>query len=333
MRFSLPTHSSVRSALALGLVAVLAAGCSSSGDNSTDPVAASSGASAQGSTSASGDATTATPTPTPTPAPELPRGGRTIFPEYRLFGYSGAPDAPGQGRLGIGDLDERVVEMEKRAKPYAKGRKIMPVMELIATTVHSSPGKDGMYRTRIDDAIIQEWLDEARKRDAMLLLNIQPGRADFIDELKAYEKWLVNPDVGVALDPEWAVDAGQTPGRVFGHTSGAELNESAEYLAKIVADGNLPEKVMVFHQLNPGVVRNEKQLTAHEGVVMIKSVDGIGSPAAKTDTWKRVVKTMPSFVHPGFKLFYEEDAKTGGRVMTATEVLGLKPVPEYVLFE
>ncbi|WP_206079835.1 hypothetical protein [Propioniciclava coleopterorum] len=23
--------------------------------------------------------------------PELPRGGRTIFPEYRLFGYSGYP--------------------------------------------------------------------------------------------------------------------------------------------------------------------------------------------------------------------------------------------------
>lgn len=277
--------------------------------------------------------TTPTPTPTPTPAPELPRGGRSIFPEYRLFGYSGAPDAPGQGRLGIGDLSERVVEMEKRAAPYAKGRKVMPVMELIATTVHSSAGKDGMYRTRIDDAVIKEWLAVARKHDAMLLLNIQPGRADFLDEIKAYEKWLVEPDVGLALDPEWAVEEGQRPGATFGHTSGAELNECAQWVSQLVAKHNLPEKVMLYHQLNPGVVRNEKNLKPAKGVEMIKSVDGIGSPGAKQDTYNNVVKAMPKFVHPGFKLFYSEDVDTGARLMTPAEVMALKPVPEYVLFE
>ncbi len=317
----------VRRALTTLLV-VLAAGCSASTADQTAPTSTTDQTAPTPTASA-----TASATPSAQPALELPRGGRTIFPAHRLFGYSGAPDAPGQGRLGIGDLDERVVEMEQRAKPYAKGREVLPVMELIATTVHSSPGPDGMYRTRVDDSVIEEWLAVARKRKALLLLNIQPGRADFVDELKAYQGWLAQPDVGVALDPEWAVSAGQTPGKVFGHTSGKELNASAKYLAGIVASHHLPEKVMVYHQLNPGVVRNEQQLSAHKGVVMVKSVDGIGSPSAKTATWERVVATMPEFVHPGFKLFYEEDAATGGRVMTAAEVLGLRPVPEYVLFE
>ena len=41
-------------------------------------------------------------------AQELPRGGTEIFPDFRLFGYSGLPGSPGMGRMGIGDLDERV---------------------------------------------------------------------------------------------------------------------------------------------------------------------------------------------------------------------------------
>ena len=299
------------------------------------------------SPSPSGDATSAsatasatpssTPTPTPTPTPEplleLPRGGREVFPTYRLFGYSGYPGAPGQGRLGIGDLDARMVEMEKRGQAFTGTRALLPVMELIAVTVHGVPGKDGMFRTRVSDTVIEEWLAMARQHQALLLLNIQPGRADFIDELKHFEKWLVEPDVGVALDPEWAVEPGQIPGRVFGRTSGAELNECAAYLAGLVEKQDLPEKVMVYHQLHLNIVRNESSLKAHEGVVLVKSIDGIGSPGAKVETWKLIVAKTPKIVHLGFKLFYEEDIRDGGRLMTAKEVLALKPQPEYVLFE
>lgn len=275
-----------------------------------------------------------TPTPSPTPEPkELPGGGRELFPRYRLFGYSGYPGAPGQGRLGIGKLEDRMVEMAKRGAAYAGDREVMPVMELIAVTVHAKPGADGLYRSRVDDAIIEEWLEKAREHDAMLLLNIQPGRADFLDELKYFERWLSEPDIGVALDPEWAVEKGQVPGRVYGRTSGAELDECAEYLSDLVAEHNLPEKVMLYHQLHLNIVRKESELTEHPGVVLIKSIDGIGSPGAKVATWERIIETTPEHVHAGFKLFYLEDVNTGGRLMTAKEVLALTPEPEYVLFE
>ena len=276
----------------------------------------------------------ATPPPTPTPEPkELPGGGRELFPRYRLFGYSGYPGAPGQGRLGIGKLEDRMVEMAKRGAAYAGGREVMPVMELIAVTVHARPGADGLYRSRVDDAIVKTWLAKAREHDAMLLLNIQPGRADFLDELKHFERWLAEPDVGVALDPEWAVEKGQVPGRVYGRTSGAELNECAEYLSGLVEEHNLPEKVMLYHQLHLNIVRKESALKEHPGGVLIKSIDGIGSPGAKVATWERIIETTPEHVHAGFKLFYLEDVKTGGRLMKPKEVLALDPEPEYVLFE
>nr|WP_284288695.1 hypothetical protein [Angustibacter aerolatus] len=58
-----------------------------------------------------------------------PRGGTTLFPRYRLVGYSGAPGSKAFGRLGVGDLDERVDEIERRARPYADGRTVLPVLE------------------------------------------------------------------------------------------------------------------------------------------------------------------------------------------------------------
>ncbi|HET9649907.1 MAG TPA: hypothetical protein VFP34_16965 [Microlunatus sp.] len=288
-----------------------------------------------GATSSASARSGPTPAPTTTPSAaraQLPRGGTKVFPRYRLVGYAGLTGAKTLGRLGTGPLDQRVAEIERRATPYAAGRQILPVVEVITTIVQGSPGRDGMYRVRLSDDKIETYLRVARKHKAVLLLNIQPGRADFLDEVKAYRRWLREPDVGVALDPEWAMDAHQVPGRVFGHTTGRELDTVAAYLSGIVAQNRLPEKIMVYHQLAPRIVRAESDLKPHPGVALVKSVDGIGSRAAKMATYRAVSKTTPRFVQPGFKLFFDED-KALGRLMTPAQVLALRPRPAYVLYE
>ena len=284
-----------------------------------------------------------TPSPTPTPSgqessepadeSELPRGGREVFPRFRLVGYAGLTGASTLGRLGTGPLDQRVSELERRATSYAAGRDILPVLEVIASVVQARPGRDGRYRFRISDDQIETYLEAARKHRALLLLNIQPGQSEFLIEAKAYERWLKLPDVGVALDPEWAMDPGQRPGGLYGHTTGAELDGVAAYLSGLVAKYDLPEKVMVYHQVARSVIRAEGGLHQHPGVVLIKSVDGLGPPDPKINTYRLVNKTTPRFVHAGFKLFFTEDSAGGGRLMTPKEVLALKPRPEYVMYE
>jgi hypothetical protein len=264
---------------------------------------------------------------------ELPRGGQVVFPRYRLVGYAGLTGSRTLGRLGTGPLDQRVSELERRAADYAAGREILPVVEVIATTVQGSPGRDGRYRSRIADKQIETYLKAARKHKALLLLNIQPGRSEFLPEAKAYERWLKLPDVGVALDPEWAMDPGQVPGRAYGHSTGAELDDVSSYLAELVEEYDLPQKVMVYHQVARSVLRAESGLHPHPGVVAIKSVDGLGHPGPKISTYRHVNKTTPRFVHAGFKLFFTEDRRNHGRLMSPKEVLALKPRPEYVMYE
>lgn len=299
-----------------------------------EPPAGSSGTATAGQSGHGGEqGAEQTPTPTPTQR-ELPQGGTTLFPTYRLVGYSGIiGSGPGLGRAGVGTIDDRMKEILERAKPYATdGRRIMPTLEYIATMVHPCRNAP-KCRTRSTDARIQEHLDAVRKVNGYLLLAIQPGRSDFPTEVKAYEKFLKEPDVGLAMDPEWRMGPNQEPMKSFGSTSGKELDAVNAYVSKLVKDNHLPEKVVLYHMIRTNWVRQPQDLKAHPGVVNIVSVDGIGSKAMKTETWKAIMKVKPKHVHPGFKLFYTEDTAGAWKLMTPAEVMALTPTPEYVLYE
>lgn len=271
------------------------------------------------------------PTPKPKPLPQLPRGGRTLFPAHQLVAFVGAPGAPALGPLDS-NLEERARRLEKLATAYRGGRTILPVMELIVVTAQGAAGRDGMYRSRIDPAQIDRYLAVARKHKMLLMLDVQPGQAKPIDEVRHLEPWLRQPDVGLAVDPEWQVGPGQVPGRVFGRTSGAELNELGAYLSALTTKYRLPEKVFVFHQLTSRIVKNEAALRPHPGVALIKSVDGIGTRGAKESTYRGLVTKLPKGVHTAFKLFYVEDTRHGP-LMTPAQVLALHPRPELVIYE
>ena len=263
---------------------------------------------------------------------ELPRGGRTVFPRHRLVGFCGTPGAPELGRL-TGNLGARARAIEALAREYGGDRVTLPVFELIAVVVQGAPGPDGKHRRRVGDDVVERYLDAARAAKAILLLDIQPGRSDFLTEAKRFERWLREPDVGLALDPEWAMTGKEQPGARFGQASGAEIMTVARWLSALVEAEDLPEKVLVFHQVNDRVLRDEPALGASPGVVLVKSVDGLGPRANKVRTYDHLVKAMPAGVHAGFKLFFDEDTRDHARLMTPPEVLRLVPVPEYVMYE
>ncbi|WP_198955307.1 hypothetical protein [Kineosporia sp. R_H_3] len=289
------------------------------------------------------------PSPAPTDRPELPRGGRVLFPRHRVVAYAGLPGAPALGRLGIGDLDARTAELEKRAAGYAGSgadrREPLPALELIAVVAQARPGRDGTYRVRVGAEVVDAHLAAARRRRALLLLNIQPGRASFLDEVRALERWLREPDVGLALDPEWAVRGRVRPGEAFGSTTGKDLDAVSAWLAALVVEHDLPEKLVVVHVLAPSVLRSPGALRRRPGVRWVRSADGIGTPAAKRRSWERVqaggvrdpaaveAPTGAGVLRPGFKLFLVEDERGSSRIMTPPEVLALAPAPDYVCYE
>jgi hypothetical protein len=277
----------------------------------------------------------AEPASVPRPAKlELPRGGRALFPQHRLVGFCGTPGAP-----ALGELQGNLVVKSKALLGYAERyvavdeRTVLPVYELIAVVVQAGAGADGKFRRRVEDSVVDTYLHLAREAKGLLLLNIQPGQSEFLTEVKHFEKYLREPDVGIALDPEWAMKTGQRPGKVYGQTTAAAINEIAEYLSKTIAEHDLPEKALTFHQVNRYVVKDEPTIRAFPGVVVIKSVDGLGPKQAKIETYNNLMQLMTPASHAGFKLFFDEDRRNGGTLMTPKEVMALKPAPEYVMYE
>src|SRR5438477_5288393 len=187
----------------------------------------------------------------------LPRGGRRLFPEFRVVAYYGAPQDPQLGQLGIGTPAQAGRKLLRQAAPYGRRtRPVLPAMELIASVAANAPGPDGLYRTQQAPKVINRYLRVARRIKALLVLDIQPGHADFLSEARRLAPWLGQPDVGIALDPEWHTP-GVVPGTQIGSVTAQEVNQVSEYVAGIVHARRLPEKLFLIHQFTDGMIQDK----------------------------------------------------------------------------
>ncbi len=263
-------------------------------------------------------------------ATQLPGGGRRIFPDRRVVAFYGNPADDELGELGIGPPDKAAAKLLRVARSYTrKTRPVLPCLELIATIAANAPGDDGKYRNRAPEEVIDRYLRAARKIKAVLLLDVQPGIATFPEEVRRLKKWLVQPDVGLALDPEWRIQPGQVPGQVIGSVSAEEVNAVSIDLAALVKERNLPEKLFVIHQFTNDMVRDKQSVAIRPGLATVFNVDGFGAPPNKISKYREFTKATPRGAHNGFKLFFREDTDR----MRPAAVMALQPRPDIIEYE
>lgn len=259
----------------------------------------------------------------------LPGGGRRLFPDRRVVAFYGNPRDDELGALGIGTPAQAARRLVKQTKPYnLKARPVLPAMELITTVATAAPGEAGLYRDHMSFARIRSYLRAARRIDALLVLDIQPGRGQFGPEIERLATFLREPDVGLALDPEWHVGPDQLPGQVIGSTDADVVNAAATYLSKLVRANALPEKLLIVHRFTDNMIGRGDRLRPIPGVQTVVNVDGFGSNSVKVAKYHAFVRSTPR-LRRGFKLFYKEDVKT----MSPKAVMALSPRPDVVVYE
>jgi hypothetical protein len=264
----------------------------------------------------------------PLPA-ELPRGGRTILPGKRVVAFYGAPQDRELGVLGIGSPRLAARKLERQARPYARrGRPVLPAFELIAAIVTGEAGDGGDHSIRQEPATIRRYLRTARAHKMLMLLDIQPGYAPFLQEAQALEHFLKEPDVSLALDPEWSMDPPQLPGQEIGSTDAATINEVSRYLSAIVRRYDLPQKLLVVHRFTGDMIEAEHDLERNPGIALVVNVDGFGDQPNKISKYHEFTQDLRRRFN-GFKLFYEEDVN----LMKPKQVLRLNPQPDLVVYE
>jgi hypothetical protein len=263
------------------------------------------------------------------PVGELPGGGRRVFAGHRfLVAYYGTARTGSLGVLGEASPARIMPRLARAAAPFARGgRAIQPVFELIVTVAHAGPTKAGTYSSNIDRAEVRRYIRAAHRHGVLLLLDLQPGRAHFLDVAKTWEWALRDPWVGLALDPEWRMGPHGVPGRRIGSVSAGEVNRVSAWLDALTARDRLPQKVFVLHQFRTDMVRHVERIQGRVHLALVQHVDGFGTRGQKLATFHHVVR--PTQFRLGFKLFYDEDVHR----MRPAQVLAIRPRVSFVSFQ
>jgi len=264
---------------------------------------------------------------------QLPGGSQLLFDESMFVALYGYIEGGTLGSLGEQDAQGAVQRAIETAASYDDlvPSGVVPAFEIITTVASEFPGPDGNYSSEADIAQLQPWVDAAGAAGIYVLLDLQPGRTDFLTQAQAYEPLLRLPHVGLALDPEWRLLPNQVHLRQIGSVSIEEVNAVVTWLADLTRANSLPQKLLLLHQFLPRMIQNRELLdTSREELAVMIHVDGYGSPGDKQTTWQTIRENPPANVYWGWKNFIDEDLPLLTPEQTIAQAL---PTPDLISYQ
>ncbi|WP_219415052.1 hypothetical protein [Pseudonocardia nigra] len=257
---------------------------------------------------------------------ELPGGGQVLFPGRRMVALYGHPGAPAMGVLGEQGVAASVQRAQALAAEYDPhvDEPVVPAFELIATVADRVPGPDGDYSAESSVEDLRPWVDAARDAGVYVVLDLQPGRTDFLTQAQRYTELLAQPHVGLALDPEWRLGPQQKHLEQIGSVGVDEVNAVVTWLADLTREHALPQKVLMLHQFRLNMIVGRERLdTSRDELAVVLHADGFGTPGLKFETWNALHQDAPDGIWWGWKNFYDEDTPT----FTPAQTLAIGPTP------
>ena len=262
---------------------------------------------------------------------QLPGGGYVLFPSRRIVAMYGHTNTDALGVLGEQGPAEGVARASSIARGYdADGIPVITAFEIIATLASSAPGSDGNYSLRTAIADLKPWIETAEQSGMYVILDLQPGRGDFLNQAREYEGLLLEPHVGLALDPEWRLKPDQFHLEQIGSVDAAEVNQVVDWLAQLVRENNLPQKLLMVHQFSHEMITNRSEIRTTPELAVMIHMDGQGRSDLKFNTYDEITRgALDNGWWWGWKNFYDEDFPT----LTAEETLTVRPVPYVVSYQ
>ena len=142
---------------------------------------------------------------------ELPGGGQILYPGRQMIALYGHPGTPALGVLGEQGVEGAIARAQQMAADYQPlvDVPVVPAFEIITSVASNGSGPDGNYSYEAPLDLLRPWVDAAGQAGVYVVLDLQPGRTDFLTQAKRYEELLARPYVGLALDPEWRLQPDQ----------------------------------------------------------------------------------------------------------------------------
>jgi voltage-gated potassium channel Kch len=263
---------------------------------------------------------------------ELPGGGQILYPGRQMVALYGHPGTAVLGVMGEQDVEGAIARAQQMAADYQPlvDVPVVPAFEIISTVASSGAGPDGNYSYEAPVDLLRPWVDAAGEAGVYVVLDLQPGRTDFLTQAKRYEELLARPYVGLALDPEWRLQPDQRHLDQIGSVTAAEVNTVVTWLADLTRAHKLPQKLLMLHQFQLQMIGDRGSVdTSRDELAVLIHADGFGSPGAKFETWNLMHDSPPPNVWWGWKNFIDEDSPT----FTPAETMAIEPRPLFVSYQ
>jgi hypothetical protein len=263
---------------------------------------------------------------------ELPGGGQILYPGRQMIALYGHPGTPALGVLGEQGVDGAIARAKQLAADYQSlvDVPVVPAFEIITTVASSGAGPDGNHSFESPLDLVRPWVDAAGQASVYVVLDLQPGRTDFLTQAKRYEELLARPYVGLALDPEWRLQPNQRHLAQIGSVTAAEINTVVTWLADLTRAHKLPQKLLMLHQFQPQMISDRGAVdTSRDELAVLIHADGFGSPGDKFETWSLMHDSPPPNVWWGWKNFIDEDTPT----FSPAETMAIEPRPLFVSYQ
>ena len=267
----------------------------------------------------------------PPPVVEEPTTLGGLLPNNRILAFYGFPDNADMGVLGEYDMARLLELLKEQAREYEEADPSLPVIlafEVVASVAQQQPQADGSYLLDAPAAMLNEYADFTRDNGMLLILDAQIGYRTVENDIKGLRPWLAQDHVHLAIDPEFAMDEGQTPGVHIGSVDAADVQWAQQWLTELASEEGVSPKMLIVHQFKESMITNKTNIVPMPGVQLVIDADGWGPPDQKRATYD-FVNNATALEYAGVKLFYKQDDP----LMTAEDVVNLEPSPLFIMYQ
>lgn len=313
-------------------------------------------------------------------APDDARQRRTtserslVLADNLLVTWYGNPHSNRMGILGERKGADLAAGLREQAAAYEKvtTRKVLMAYHLVAVVAQGAPGADGKYRRRESTSVMRSLLEEARANGFKMIVDIQPGWSTVAEEVAALRPMLAEPDVYLALDPEFSMiddreraeliraaararaeaapptKSGVTekaapelppggsrpiPGKLIGTMRASDVNGALDELDRIITEGHLPPKVLIVHQFTWNMLPDKQNIRRSSLVDVVLDMDGFGDRSLKLSTYRAILRQAP-MESTGFTFTgVKLFYKQDRNLFTPAQVVGLTPAPAVIIYQ
>ncbi|MGH7671237.1 MAG: hypothetical protein ACRENQ_17275, partial [Gemmatimonadaceae bacterium] len=202
-----------------------------------------------------------------------------ILPAHRIVAFYGNPLSPRMGILGALPPDQMLAKLDTEVAAWNAAdpaTPVIPALQLIVSVAQDQPGRDSMYRARMPDTLITRVAGWADQKKALFFLDVQVGHSSVAAEIERLLPYLARPTVHLALDPEFAMKDGTTPGQKIGTLDASDVNYAIGVLDSLVTANHLPPKVLIVHRFTRRMLTNAHGIKLDPRVQVVVDMDGWG---------------------------------------------------------